>query len=236
MYTVDGGRQLPERELDHLAGYAGSRPVRIGNGAVKQMQLDCYGQLLEAAYLYGLSGGELTEDNWHFLAGLADIVVERWRLPDQGIWEIRDDPRHFVHSKLNCWVALDRAVKLARKQDLPGDIARWETERDLLRDYLLHEGAGPGWFPQAVGFPTADASALLVPALGFLPSTAPQVLQTVEVVRRDLSDPAGLVHRYLAPDGVPGGEAEQRQAGEDVASRDPHGQRSTWACGEVRTR
>ncbi|MDT7539844.1 MAG: hypothetical protein QOI82_3429, partial [Actinomycetota bacterium] len=178
----------------------------IGNGAVKQMQLDCYGQLLEAAYLYGEAGGELTDDNWHFLAGVADIVVERWRLPDQGIWEIRDDPRHFVHSKLNCWVALDRAVKLAEKQDLPGDLDRWAIERDLLRAYLLEEGAEHGWFPQAVGFHTADASALLVSALGFLPSNAPQVLQTVEVVRRDLSDPAGLVHRYLAPDGLDGGE------------------------------
>src|SRR3954452_12275290 len=206
MYGICGERSLPELELSHLAGPRNSRPVRIGNGAVKQMQLDCYGQLLEAAWLYAQAGGELTEDNWHFLAGVADIVVERWRLPDQGIWEIRDDPRHFVHSKLNCWVALDRAVKLAEAQDLPGDRERWASERDLLRAYLLEEGAEHGWFPQAVGFHTADASALLVPALGFLPSTAPQVLQTVDVVRRDLSDPAGLVHRYLAPDGLAGGE------------------------------
>jgi GH15 family glucan-1,4-alpha-glucosidase len=206
MYGICGERTLPEIELDHLAGHRGSRPVRIGNGAVKQMQLDCYGQLLEAAWLYRLAGGEITEDNWHFLAGVADIVVDRWRLPDQGIWEIRDDPRHFVHSKLNCWVALDRAVKLAASADLPGDVDRWATERDLLRAYLLEEGAEHGWFPQAVGNHTADASALLVPALGFLPSTSPQVLQTVDVVRRDLSDPSGLVHRYLAPDGLAGGE------------------------------
>jgi GH15 family glucan-1,4-alpha-glucosidase len=206
MYGICGERSLPELELTHLAGHKGSKPVRIGNGAVKQMQLDCYGQLLEAAWLYGLAGGELTEDNWHFLAGVADIVVERWRLPDQGIWEIRDEPRHFVHSKLNCWVALDRAVRIAEAQDLPGDLARWAAERDLLRAYLLEEGAEHGWFPQAVGNHTADASALLVPALGFLPSNAPQVLQTVEVVRRDLSDPTGLVHRYLAPDGLDGGE------------------------------
>src|SRR4051794_5794816 len=206
MYGICGERSLPELELLHLSGHKNSAPVRIGNGAVKQMQLDCYGQLLEAAYLYGEAGGELTEDNWHFLAGVADIVVERWRLPDQGIWEIRDDPRHFVHSKLNCWVALDRAVKIAERQGLPGNLNRWASERDLLRSYLVEEGAAQGWFPQAVGFQTADASALLVPALGFLPSTAPQVLQTVEVVRRDLADPTGLVHRYLAPDGLLGGE------------------------------
>ncbi|MCU1590727.1 MAG: hypothetical protein JWP11_1983 [Frankiales bacterium] len=206
MYGICGERSLPELELTHLSGHKNSAPVRIGNGAVKQMQLDCYGQLLEAAWLYGLAGGELTEDNWQFLAGVADIVVERWRLPDQGIWEIRDDPRHFVHSKLNCWVALDRAVRLAEAQGLPGDVARWAAERDLLRAYLMEEGAEHGWFPQAVGMHTADASALLVPALGFLPSAAPEVLQTVEVVRRDLADPAGLVHRYLAPDGLVGGE------------------------------
>jgi GH15 family glucan-1,4-alpha-glucosidase len=206
MYGICGERSLPELELAHLAGHRGSAPVRIGNGAVKQMQLDCYGQLLEAAWLYTLAGGDLTEDNWRFLAGVADIVVDSWRLPDQGIWEIRDDPRHFVHSKLNCWVALDRAVRLVEAHGLPGDVARWASERDLLRAYLLEEGAEHGWFPQAVGNHTADASALLVPALGFLPSASPLVLQTVEVVRRDLADPAGLVHRYLAPDGLVGGE------------------------------
>ena len=100
------------------------------------MQLDCYGQLLEAAWLYAQAGGELTEDNWHFLAGVADIVVERWRLPDQGIWEIRDDPRHFVHSKLNCWVALDRAVKLAEA----GGIGRTTFYRTT--PYLAFMGTG----------------------------------------------------------------------------------------------
>src|SRR5207237_1735511 len=140
-------------ELDHLAGHHGSRPVRVGNAAVKQLQLDSYGQILEAAYLYTKAGRPLTETNWRFVAGLADIVCERWRLPDQGIWEIRDEPRHFVHSKLNCWLALDRALRLAalRNEPLPH---RWSRERDALRSYLLEEGASGGWFSQAIGFPT----------------------------------------------------------------------------------
>jgi GH15 family glucan-1,4-alpha-glucosidase len=106
MYGIGGERWLPELELPHLAGHRGSAAVRIGNGAVKQLQLDAYGQLLEAAYLYGKAGGELTDSNWRFLAGLVDIVCNRWQKPDQGIWEIRDEPRHFTHSKANCWLAL----------------------------------------------------------------------------------------------------------------------------------
>ena len=205
MYGICGERSLPELELVHLAGHRRSRPVRIGNGAVKQLQLDCYGQLLEAAWLFRKAGGELTEDNWAFLAGLADVVCERWREPDQGIWEIRDDPRHFTHSKLNCWVALDRAVRMATTWHLPGPVSEWVVERDLLRDFLLEEAAADGWFGQAVGYPVADAATLLVPALGLLPTTHPTVLRTMEVVRRDLAQD-GLVHRYLAPDGLRGGE------------------------------
>jgi GH15 family glucan-1,4-alpha-glucosidase len=205
MYGICGERSLPELQLPHLAGHRDSAPVRIGNGAVKQLQLDCYGQLLQAAWLFRKAGGELTDDNWAFLAGLADVVCDRWRQPDQGIWEIRDDPRHFIHSKLNCWVALDRAVRIATSGDLPAPLEEWTRERDLLHAYLLEEGAADGWFGQAVGFPVADASTLLVPALGLLPTTHPAVLKTIEVVRRDLTQD-GLVHRYLAPDGLPGGE------------------------------
>jgi GH15 family glucan-1,4-alpha-glucosidase len=180
--------------------------VRIGNGAVKQMQLDCYGQLLQAAWLFARAGGEITDDNWRFLSGLADIVCERWSQPDQGIWEIRDNPRHFVHSKLNCWAALDRAVKLA---DGLGHSAapldRWRIERDRIAIYLEKEAAVDGWFPQAVGFPVADAATLLVPALGFLATNHPSVAGTIERVTRDLSHD-GLLHRYKADDGLEGGE------------------------------
>ena len=122
MYRVTGERLLPELQLDHLAGHRASAPVRIGNGAAGQLQLDSLGQLIEAGYLFGQAGGELSVDNAHFLSRVADLAVSAWRRPDQGIWEIRDDPRHFVHSKLNCWMALDRAVRLADTGMLTGDV------------------------------------------------------------------------------------------------------------------
>ncbi|HJP65310.1 MAG TPA: glycoside hydrolase family 15 protein [Actinomycetota bacterium] len=205
MYGVGGERSLPEVELPHLAGHRGSRPVRIGNAAVKQLQLDCYGQLLQAGYLFGRAGGQLTPENWRFLSGLADIVCERWRQPDQGIWEIRDDPRHFVHSKVNCWLALDRAVRAASHLGLPAPIERWEAERDEIRHYLMEEIAADGWFPQAAGFAVADASTLLVSAYGMVETTHQHVQKTVQMVLDSLGS-EGLLHRYLAEDGLPGGE------------------------------
>ena len=205
MYGIAGERFLPEIELPHLAGHRDSTPVRIGNGAVKQMQLDAYGQILEAAYLYHKAGGELTADNWRFLSGLVDIVCERWQQPDQGIWEMRDEPRHFTHSKLNCWLALDRAVRIARADHLPGDIDRWQAERDRLAEYLRVQAAPDGWFQQAAEHAVPDAATLLVPALGFLPTTDPLVTGTVDAVTRSL-ERDGLVFRYLAPDGLEGGE------------------------------
>jgi GH15 family glucan-1,4-alpha-glucosidase len=205
MYGVGGERFLPELTLDHLAGHAGSAPVRIGNGAAKQRQLDVYGQLIQSAYLFGKAGGTITPDNWNFLAGLADIVAEEWRTPDQGIWEIRDEPRHFVHSKLNCWAALDRVTRIAQSRRLPTSTTRWTTERDAIRSYLMEDASERGWFSQAVGSDAADASALLVPAMGFLPTAHPLVAKTIDVVRAELGDGA-LVHRYKAADGLSGGE------------------------------
>ena len=205
MYGVEGERLLPEVELDHLGGHRDSRPVRVGNGAVKQLQLDSYGQLLEAAYLFAKAGGEITADNWRYLSGLADICCLRWREPDQGIWEVRTEPRHFMHSKLNCWLALRRAVQLA---DMAGveSPPHWATERDALHAYLLEATDSCGWCPQAVGFESADAATLLVPALGLLAADDARVQRTLEVVTRELSDAAGLLHRYRADDGVGGGE------------------------------
>jgi len=205
MYRISGQRSLPELELSHLAGHRGSVPVRIGNGAVKQMQLDAYGQILEAAYLYARAGGELTETNWRFLVGLVEVVCQRWQKPDQGIWEIRDEPRHFTHSKANCWLALHRGVQIARASGWPCDLTRWERERDQVREFLLEQTAPGGWFQQAAGHQVADASTLLVPAIGLLPTTHPLVLETIRVVRRSL-ERDGLLFRYLNPDGLVGGE------------------------------
>jgi GH15 family glucan-1,4-alpha-glucosidase len=128
-----------------------------------------------------------------------------WRHPDQGIWEVRDEPRHFVHSKLSCWAALDRASRMARAGQLSGPVDTWEQERDLLADWLLSEGSPDGWFVQAAGRQVADAATLLVPALGFLPVAHPSVTRTMEVVARDLGDGV-LLRRYLDPDGLPGEE------------------------------
>lgn len=204
MYSIQGHRLLPEMELAHLDGHGGARPVRVGNGAVKQLQLDVPGELLEAAWLYVRAGGPMSRTNWAFLSDLVEEVCQRWRLPDQGLWEIRDTPRHFVHSKLLCWVALDRALRLARARRLPAPLSRWARERAALRRYLL-ECAEDGWFPQARGSAAADASTLLVPALGFLPVAHPLVRRTVQVVRERLES-GGLLYRYHAPDGVAGGE------------------------------
>jgi GH15 family glucan-1,4-alpha-glucosidase len=207
MYGIGGERFLPELVLDHLSGHRESAPVRIGNGAAKQRQLDVYGQLIEAAYLFGKTGGRITPDNWNFITGLADIVSKSWRDPDQGIWEIRDEPRHFTHSKLNCWAALDRAVRIATQRRLPAPVSRWAAERDDIAAYLLADAEERGWFAQAVGpgKGAPDASALLVPAMGLLPTRHPLVQKTIEVVRAELCEGA-LVLRYLAPDGLHGGE------------------------------
>jgi GH15 family glucan-1,4-alpha-glucosidase len=205
MYGIGGERSLPELELAHLAGHRGSQPVRIGNGAVKQMQLDAYGQLLEAAYLYTKAGGTLSASNWTFLAGLVDIVCQRWQKPDQGIWEIRDEPRHFTHSKANCWLALRRGIQIAETRGLPCDHQRWVIERDRVRAFLLEQAAPAGWFQQAAAHAVPDAATLLVASLGLIDTRDPIMLETIAVVRRSL-ERDGLVFRYLSPDGLAGGE------------------------------
>ncbi len=208
MYGVEGERMLPEIELDHLAGHRESRPVRVGNGAVKQLQLDSFGQLLEAGYLFARAGQEITDENWRFLAGVADICCAQWRRADQGIWEVRDEPRHFLHSKANCWLALHRAVQLAELLGRPPE-PHWAAERDGVAAYLLDAASG-GWFPQAAGSSQADAACLLIPALGFLPAAHPLVTATVERICAELSGRHGLIRRYLtsggAGDGIQGGE------------------------------
>ncbi|MFL5348717.1 MAG: glycoside hydrolase family 15 protein [Hyalangium sp.] len=205
MYDIRGHRLLPELELAHLEGHRGSRPVRVGNGAVKQLQLDVFGEMLEAAWLFAKMGGQMRLGTWNFLRQLVDGVCERWRQPDQGLWEIRDEPRHFIHSKLLCWVALDRAVRIARARRFPAPVGRWVREREQLREYLLAEGRRNGWFAQAVGSDREDASVLQLPALGFIPVAHPLMSRTVEVVRQRL-EKDGLLYRYHAPDGLRGGE------------------------------
>lgn len=205
MYSITGRRFLPEITLDHLAGHRNSRPVRIGNGAAGQRQLDVYGQMIDAVYLYVRLGGKVTPTNWVYLQGLADEVIRYWELPDSGIWEIRDTPRHFIHSKLMCWAALDRIVKIARARRLTGPVGKWAAIRDRIYNYLLSEGCSDGWFPQYAGGTEADASTLLVPAMGLLPPRDERVIRTLEEVEKQLTYDS-LVDRYRLQDGLSGGE------------------------------
>jgi GH15 family glucan-1,4-alpha-glucosidase len=211
MFCIDGGRELPEVEMRHLMGYRDSRPVRVGNAAAKQQQLDIYGEVLSAAYLHLRHGHHQhaeAERNWSLLRALVGQAAQLWRQPDYGIWEVRGGPRHFLHSKLMCWVALDRGIRLAREDGLPAPLDRWRQVRSEIREAILTQGynARLGAFTQAFGSDALDATALAIPRLGFLPATDPRVLSTLERVRQQLVGPEGFVHRYCTPDGLPGGE------------------------------
>ena len=208
MYGIDGRAGLPERILDHLEGYAGSRPVRIGNAAATQRQSDVYGPVLDAAYFCATEMGETPHPQFGgALALLADRAASEWSLPDHGIWEVRGEPRHFLYSKLQCWVALDRALRLAEKRLIAGDTGVWAEARDAVRGAILERGFNTqlGVFTQAFGDTSLDASALVIPLAGFLPAGDPRVVSTVEAIQERLVA-GGMVYRYRAPDGLPGGE------------------------------
>jgi alpha,alpha-trehalase len=209
MYGIDGRPELPERVLDHLEGYAQSRPVRFGNAAAAQRQLDIYGEVLDAAYacVTGMNAG-LHPDFGGVLAWLADRAAADWDLPDQGIWEVRTGPQHFLYSKLMCWVAVDRALKLAERGIIDGNTRAWQEARDAIRSAILTRGFDPAVnaFTQSFGSPALDASALAVPLVGLLPANDPRVTGTIDAIQRQLTR-NGLVYRYLTEDGLPGGEA-----------------------------
>ena len=210
LYPLREGTSLEERVLDHLEGYRGSRPVRIGNGAADQFQLDIYGELLAAADEILRFGGTITPELWRFLAAVVDECATRRHEPDEGIWEVRGPARHFVHSKLMAWVAFDRAVTMAAHHGLPGPTARWRRERDAVRAEIMTHGFDRelGAFVQAYGTQDLDASVLVAPLVGFLPADDPHVLGTIDRVReRLLVD--GFVERYdtrSGADGLPPGE------------------------------
>ena len=209
MYTVDGGEHIPEFTLPHLEGYRRSKPVRVGNAAFDQKQLDIYGEVLDAVHLYHERAREpVRREWWDEVQFMADQTVERWREPDYGIWEVRGGPRHFLYSKLMCWVALDRALKLAGRSHPRADVRRWEVVREEIRRAILEEGYNRevGAFTQTLSGSALDASALVVPLAGFLPATDPRVVSTVAKIQEQLTS-GGLVYRYLADDGLPGGEA-----------------------------
>lgn len=209
MYTIEGGSDIQERTLSHLEGYRGSSPVRVGNAAFNQKQLDIYGELLDAAHLYHETmNSAVREEWWDEVKFMAEETIKRWREPDYGIWEVRGGMKHFLYSKLLCWVALDRAIKLAEKRDTPTDVQKWKSTREEIREAILTEGYNEevGAFTQAFGETALDASALVIPLTGFLPITDPRVQSTLKKIQEQLTL-HGLVYRYLAEDGLPGDEA-----------------------------
>jgi len=208
MFGIGGEHALSEREIPHLAGWRGSRPVRVGNGAWLQRQLDVYGELLDAAHRLVDQLGELGPVTQRFLAAAADTAAARWREKDQGIWEIRGVPRDFLHSKLMCWVALDRAIALASHLGAENRVRDWATARDDIRSAILSFG----WneqartFTQVFGTEDLDASSLMLVITGFLPGDDPRMRATIDAVAARLTDKRGLVRRYLMDDGLAGAE------------------------------
>jgi GH15 family glucan-1,4-alpha-glucosidase len=213
MYGVAGERRLTELELPWLSGFAGSQPVRVGNAASGQLQLDVYGELLDALYQARRNGLAASPDTWRLGLKLLDWLESGWREEDQGIWEVRGPRRHFTHSKVMAWVAFDRAVKTIRRLDREGPIDRYRAARKEVRESVLREGynADRGAFVQFYGSDRLDASLLLIPLVGFLPADDPRVIGTVDAIQRELMRD-GLVERYRADDenvgvdGLPPGE------------------------------
>jgi GH15 family glucan-1,4-alpha-glucosidase len=207
VYGIRGGKCLPERELEHLEGYARSGPVRIGNGAVDQLQLDIYGELISAAYEVLRMGGELPDDILRFLPRVVDEGLHRWREPDYGIWEVRNGPDQFVYSKAMVWMALDRGIRMVDEGMLAGDTTRWQAARSEIATHVLENGYDPdlGAFTQRFGSGTLDASNLLLPLMEIIPFSDPRVQSTIDRTLQDLTE-QDLVYRYKADDGLPGEE------------------------------
>ncbi len=197
-YRVDGSARLPERELRQWRGYANSRPVRIGNGAVDQYQLDIYGEVLDAGYTYAKWRGGLERDIWQVLVKLANYATDHWQRPDNGIWEVRGGMRHFVYSKVMCWVAVDRAIKLARRYGLRGPVDEWKAAWKAIRADVLRRGydARQHAFVQSYGSTSVDASTLLLPLVRFVKPREPRMLGTIEAVRKQLSR-GPFLRRYV---------------------------------------
>jgi GH15 family glucan-1,4-alpha-glucosidase len=208
LYPVSPAGELAERRLDHLEGYRGSRPVRVGNAAANQVQLDVYGEVLDALYFASEAAGFDPAPVWGRFRPLVDWVAENWRRPGSGIWEVRGGLRNFVYGKVMMWVALDRGVKLAEGNDLAGDTGHWRRERDELRAEVFKKGWSErlGAFKQSYEDDNLDASNLMMPIVGFLDGDDPRMLSTIDAtLDRLVVD--GLCHRYIeAPEGLPGSE------------------------------
>ena len=207
LYTLYGNSRISEREIDGLRGYRDSRPVRTGNAAVEQRQLDNWGHVVDIAYSLARRGRRLDRETRDGVSSLVRFVADRWREPDSGMWEVRSDARHFVHSKVMAWVALDRGVRLATEFGLRGDADAWARERDAVRGAVLERGIDrtTGSFRRAFDGDDVDAALLLIGSTGFAPSSDARLDRTIDVVRRRLGT-AELVRRYDGVDGLEGDE------------------------------
>lgn len=211
MYGLAGERRLPELELDWLPGYESSRPVRIGNAAHRQIQVDVYGELMDAIFTARRMGMKPEETVWDLQKLLLERLEGKWAQPDHGLWEVRGEPRHFTHSRLMTWVAFDRAVKCVEQWDLEGPADHWRQLRSRIRAEIETEGydADRNTFTQSYGSRALDASLLLIPQVGFLPATDSRVHGTIDAVGRELSIDDNLILRYrteMTDDGLPGDE------------------------------
>jgi GH15 family glucan-1,4-alpha-glucosidase len=210
MYGVDGRSELPEEHLTHLEGYRGTGPVRIGNSAAGQLQLDIYGELIDSVYLYNKYGTPIYHEAWRDLTRIVEWLTEHWDQPDEGIWETRGGRQHFTYSRLMCWVALERAVRIARQRGLPGDLVRWMTARDAIYEQIMSRGwhERRGAFVQHYDTDVLDASVMLMPMVKFISPTDPRWLSTLDEISKELVTDS-LVSRYnvkSSPDGLLGRE------------------------------
>jgi GH15 family glucan-1,4-alpha-glucosidase len=208
MFGIGGERDLSERELPHLPGWRDSAPVRVGNAAWNQRQLDVYGELLNSVYRLSDRLTELAPASRAFLIDLADAAARRWVEPDQGIWEVRGEPRDFVYSKLMCWVALERAVALADRLQAHDRVAHWKKVRREIHEAIVTKGWSDraNAFTQSFGSDDLDASNLMMALVGFLPGNDPRILATIDAIDERLTDGRGLVYRYRSHDGLEGEE------------------------------
>ena len=212
MYGIGGERRIPEFPLPWLRGYADSAPVRVGNAAVDQLQLDVYGEVIDSLFVARAAGLPAEYHAWRIQLALLDFLEQNWRRPDEGLWEVRGPRQHFVHSKVMAWVAADRAVRtLENNPKAEGDVERFRTMRDEVHADVCEKGYDPArnTFTQYYGSRELDAATLLIPRVGFLPPDDPRVIGTVDAVRAELGS-GGLVRRYStegsAVDGLPGTE------------------------------
>ncbi|GGK33956.1 glucoamylase [Deinococcus malanensis] len=211
MYRINGGTDIREEKLEHLAGYRGSRPVRVGNAAYGQFQLDVYGELIDAIYLYNKHGEPISHDVWITVTRMLDWLCSHWRDHDDGIWEVRGGQRPFVLSKVMCWVAFDRGLRMAAQRGLPAPVDRWRAERDAVYEEVMREGYNEevGAFTQVYGASEPDGANLLLPLVKFVGPREPRMLTTLELTRTQLTS-GPLVYRYrpehAASDGVGGEE------------------------------